>query len=356
MSGTPAELTGDGVRRLEDVFLDNTGRSLPMSLDLSPAPGAAPLARQVRAQASMEVRLLLRNGEQLLLAVVIPVLVLIGGRGRCRTRRARPGPRAGRRADPGRAGAGDHVDVVHVAGDRDRLRAPLRRPQAAGRDAAAAVGTAGRARCWRCWSSRSSSWWCSRVSALALGWSPSAGVVGLIGFVLAVVLGTAAFASLGLLLAGTLARGGDAGGRQPRLPAAPRRRGRGAADLVVRRVRRRRPLAAVGGARRRRAGGVPRRRDRLAPPSPVCWSGRRSAASSRPGRSSGSDRHLRAVASTAGVGDPRRQRRARGDGRRRAADRVRASAARPGRAARSRRSPRTARWTSTRRSSSATGC
>src|SRR6476659_7101646 len=27
MNGTPAELTGDGVRRLEDVFLDNTGRS-----------------------------------------------------------------------------------------------------------------------------------------------------------------------------------------------------------------------------------------------------------------------------------------------------------------------------------------
>ena len=50
-----------------------------MSLDLSPAPGAAPLAKQVRAQASMEVRLLLRNGEQLLLAVVIPVLVLVGG-------------------------------------------------------------------------------------------------------------------------------------------------------------------------------------------------------------------------------------------------------------------------------------
>ncbi len=29
MSGTPAELTGDGVRRLEDVFLDNTGRPRP---------------------------------------------------------------------------------------------------------------------------------------------------------------------------------------------------------------------------------------------------------------------------------------------------------------------------------------
>lgn len=45
----------------------------------TPAPGAAPLATQVRAQASMETRLLLRNGEQLLLAVVIPVLALVGG-------------------------------------------------------------------------------------------------------------------------------------------------------------------------------------------------------------------------------------------------------------------------------------
>lgn len=48
-------------------------------LDLSAAPGAAPLSRQVAAQASMETRLLLRNGEQLLLAVVIPVIALAGG-------------------------------------------------------------------------------------------------------------------------------------------------------------------------------------------------------------------------------------------------------------------------------------
>ena len=47
--------------------------------DFTPRPGAAPLARQVLAQASMESRLMLRNGEQLLLAVVIPVIVLIGG-------------------------------------------------------------------------------------------------------------------------------------------------------------------------------------------------------------------------------------------------------------------------------------
>ncbi len=48
-------------------------------LDLSPRPGAAPLLRQVLAQAAMESRLMVRNGEQLLLAVVIPVIVLIGG-------------------------------------------------------------------------------------------------------------------------------------------------------------------------------------------------------------------------------------------------------------------------------------
>lgn len=49
------------------------------ALELGPAPGAAPLWRQVLAQARMEARLMLRNGEQLLLALVIPVLVLVGG-------------------------------------------------------------------------------------------------------------------------------------------------------------------------------------------------------------------------------------------------------------------------------------
>jgi ABC-2 type transport system permease protein len=44
----------------------------------TPRPGGAPLRRQVLAQARMEARLMLRNGEQLLLAVVIPVIVLVG--------------------------------------------------------------------------------------------------------------------------------------------------------------------------------------------------------------------------------------------------------------------------------------
>ena len=42
-----------------------------------PAPGAAPLPAMVRAQASLELRMLLRNGEQLLLTLIIPVLLLL---------------------------------------------------------------------------------------------------------------------------------------------------------------------------------------------------------------------------------------------------------------------------------------
>lgn len=45
----------------------------------APLPGGSPLLRQIAAQSTMEAKLMLRNGEQLLLAVVIPVLVLVGG-------------------------------------------------------------------------------------------------------------------------------------------------------------------------------------------------------------------------------------------------------------------------------------
>ena len=49
-------------------------------LDLSPAPAAAPAARRVLSHALCEARLLARNGEQLLLALVIPVGILVLGR------------------------------------------------------------------------------------------------------------------------------------------------------------------------------------------------------------------------------------------------------------------------------------
>jgi len=44
---------------------------------LAPAPGAAPQPRMVAAQAGLELRGLVRNGEQLLLTLIIPVLLLV---------------------------------------------------------------------------------------------------------------------------------------------------------------------------------------------------------------------------------------------------------------------------------------
>ncbi len=43
----------------------------------APAPGAAPLPRIIAAQAGLELRTLLRNGEQLLLTLIVPVLLLV---------------------------------------------------------------------------------------------------------------------------------------------------------------------------------------------------------------------------------------------------------------------------------------
>ncbi|MFE9741857.1 ABC transporter permease [Streptomyces sp. NPDC006477] len=43
----------------------------------SPRPGAAPVGRMIAAQAALETRMLLRNGEQLLLTVIIPSLLLV---------------------------------------------------------------------------------------------------------------------------------------------------------------------------------------------------------------------------------------------------------------------------------------
>ena len=50
------------------------------ALDFRPAPGAAPAWRRVLAHGATESRLLVRNGEQLLLALVVPVGILLGGR------------------------------------------------------------------------------------------------------------------------------------------------------------------------------------------------------------------------------------------------------------------------------------
>ncbi|MFC0040943.1 ABC transporter permease [Actinomadura rayongensis] len=46
-------------------------------LDLTPAPGAVSVPRMIAAQTGYEVRTLLRNGEQLLLTLIIPVVLLL---------------------------------------------------------------------------------------------------------------------------------------------------------------------------------------------------------------------------------------------------------------------------------------
>ena len=65
--------------------MSSVSRTSPGVLDLRPAPGAAPASRRVLRHALTEFRLLVRNGEQLLLALVIPlallgVAALTGGR------------------------------------------------------------------------------------------------------------------------------------------------------------------------------------------------------------------------------------------------------------------------------------
>ena len=53
--------------------------TLDLTLDLTPAPASAPRARRIASHARTEASLLLRNGEQLLLALAIPVGLLVGG-------------------------------------------------------------------------------------------------------------------------------------------------------------------------------------------------------------------------------------------------------------------------------------
>lgn len=169
----------------------------------TPRPGSAPLAGQVLAQTRMETKLLLRNGEQLLLAVVIPVVVLVGGV-----------LAAGRVGLEFPAGAVDTLTPgvlalgvmstsftsLAIATGFERRYGVLKRLGASplprsglllGKVGAlllvellqvAVIG----------------------LVALALGWSPSPGPAGLAGAVLVALLGTAAFASLGLALAGAL--------------------------------------------------------------------------------------------------------------------------------------------------------
>lgn len=65
---------------MSDRALGEGALSLSKGLDFRPAPGAAPAARRILRHTRVEALLLVRNGEQLLLALVIPIAVLVIGR------------------------------------------------------------------------------------------------------------------------------------------------------------------------------------------------------------------------------------------------------------------------------------
>lgn len=173
-----------------------------MSQALSPRPGAAPLPAMVAAQAKMEARLLLRNGEQLLLAVVIPLLVLVGGQ------------EAGGLLD---LGPGRRIDVltpgvlalavlstgftsVAIGTGFERRYGLLKRLGASPLPRAALLaGKVGAV----LFIEALQLLLIAFVAAL-LGWRPHGGAPAVLSVLLLVPLGTAAFVALGLLMAGTL--------------------------------------------------------------------------------------------------------------------------------------------------------
>ena len=175
-----------------------------MSTTFAPRPGSAPWRVKVVSHARMEFRLLVRNGEQLLLALVIPLglLLLLGGTA------------LGDRLPLGDGAAVDlavprvfalavlstSFTSLAIATGFERRYGVIKRLGAsplsrtgllAGKIVAVLVVQliqlivlAG--------------------VGFALGWQPHGGAVAVCGVVLTVLCGTAAFASLGLLMAGVL--------------------------------------------------------------------------------------------------------------------------------------------------------
>ncbi|GGY56410.1 ABC transporter permease [Streptomyces omiyaensis] len=164
----------------------------------SPAPGAAPVGRMIAAQTALETRMLLRNGEQLLLTVIIPSLLLVlfstvdvvdTGEGKAVDFLA-PGVLALAVMSTAFTGQAIATGFERRYGVLKRLGAsPLPR--------------------WALMTAKTLSVLVTEVLqialltgiALALGWSPQGGPLAVL---LLLVLGTAAFSGLGLLMAGTL--------------------------------------------------------------------------------------------------------------------------------------------------------
>jgi len=166
----------------------------------APEPGAAALPRMIAAQAGLELRMLLRNGEQLLLTLIIPVLLLL---------------------------AFGHEPLVTIAGSRINFVVPgilaLAVLSTAFTSQAIATGFERRygvlKRLGATPLTRTGLIGAKTLTVLAvevlqfiviaglgaaLGWRPHTSAAGVASAVLLVLAGTAAFSGLALLLAGIL--------------------------------------------------------------------------------------------------------------------------------------------------------
>ena len=199
--------------------------------------------RATAAQARVELLLTLRRGESLLVSFLIPVgiLVFFTKVDAVNTSIRRPGrlPRSRR------ARAGRDVDGDGEPRHRDRLRAPLRRAEATGLDAVVARRVA-RAKTVNVLAIEVLQAIVIIATGLALGWEVTTGI-GLA--IVLLLLGTIAFAGIGMLMAGHAARRGEPRGRERAVPgvAVPRRDGLPAAPTpgCAPDVRRALPAAAL---------------------------------------------------------------------------------------------------------------
>ncbi len=168
----------------------------------APAPGAAPMRQMVAAQATLETKTLLRNGEQLTLTLVIPLLLLIAfsaeslvnlGVPMSRIDFMTPGVIALAVMSTAFTGQAIGTGFERRYGVLKRLGAtPLSR---AGLITAKTVTVVAVELLQAV---------LIIVVALPLGWSPNASLSAIIVVPILVLLGTAAFSGLALLMAGTL--------------------------------------------------------------------------------------------------------------------------------------------------------
>ncbi|QMU72019.1 ABC transporter permease [Streptacidiphilus sp. P02-A3a] len=165
----------------------------------TPRPGAAPIGRMLRAQTALETRMLLRNGEQLLLTVVIPSVLLVLFSAVDIVSTTGPGARVDFLA-PGLlalAVMSTAFTGQAIATGFERRYGVLKR-----------LGASPLPR-WGLMTAKTGSVLVTEVLqvvllsaiALALGWHPHGDPLAVAALLL---LGTAAFSGLGLLMAGTL--------------------------------------------------------------------------------------------------------------------------------------------------------